>query len=188
MTSNKKSEKQLPTVQELGALITERVEAADRLLTAGIKLPEGHVWWISDDRLSFWAGCPVHSTEGMGVSIYVNPRSVPGMSSDALWSDPAAIKAEIRIFLPKAEYRDGKKVCVYRKHADVRFAAHLWVSTGPHWAFQSTTHLVDNEPFVYADTLEALCAEIVVRMNTALTRAIQWVAQRSVKTVEAACA
>ncbi|MGF6604749.1 hypothetical protein P3T23_009505 [Paraburkholderia sp. GAS448] len=188
MNSNKQADKQLPTVQELGTLIAERVKAADEVLVASIKLPDGHAWRIPDGRLSFWEGCPVRSTASMGASIYIDRQATPGVSGEERYGDPATIHAEIRIFMPAAEYRDGRKVCRYRHHLDERFAAHLWVQTGPHWAFQSTTHLVDNEPFVYADTLEALCAEIVARMNTALARAIQWVAQKRVETAEEACA
>ncbi|VVE16985.1 MULTISPECIES: hypothetical protein [Pandoraea] len=188
MNSNKQTEKQLPTVQELGALIMERAKAAEKILTAGIKLPDAHAWRIPDDALSFWDGCPVRSTEGMGFSLYIDRQLVPGMSADEIYGDQATIRAEIRLFMPTAEYRHSRKICRYRHSLDVRFAAHLWVETGPHWAFQSTTHLVDNERFVYADTLEALCAAIVDRVNTSLSRAVQCVARKRIETAEDACA
>jgi len=89
--------------------------------------------------------------------------------------------------MPEARYRDGNTVQTYRKHSGERYSAHLWVKTGPHWAFQSTPHLIDKEPYVYADTLEALCDEIVGRVNTGLNRAVKLIAQQSVATLEDAC-
>lgn len=188
MNRNKQVEKQLPTVQELRSFITHCVQTADEILMAGITLPEGHTWSTSDSRLSFWMGCAVQSTESMGVSLYIDRIPTPGVSSDELYGDRATIRAEIRLFMPTAEYRDGKKVRTYRKHSDERFAAHLWVQTGPHWAFQSTSHLIDKEPFVYAETVEALCGDIVDRVNIALARATQWIQQHNVEMAEEVCA
>ncbi|PNE59599.1 hypothetical protein A8H39_00170 [Paraburkholderia fungorum] len=188
MTSNKQPKKQVASVQELGALIVDRVKTADKILMAGVTLPDGYAWRIPDDRLSFWEGCPVRSTASMGASIYIDRMATTGVSGEERCSDPATIHAEIRLFMPTAEYRDGRKVRRYRQDSDAHFSAHLWVQTGPHWAFQSTTHLVDNEPFVYADALDALCAEIVARVNTALARAGLRVGQKHIEKAEEVCA
>ncbi len=179
MNSNKQAGTQLPTTQELGRQIVERVKACDDILMAGITIPEGHGWSVSDGRLTWWGGCPVKSSDA-GVSLFINRTPIPGVSSDELCSDKASICAEIRLFMPEARYSDGKAVNTYRGHSGERFSAHLWVKTGPHWAFQSTSHLIDMEPFVYADTLEVMCAEIVGRVNTALNRAVRWIAQHGV--------
>jgi hypothetical protein len=187
MTSNEQAEKKLPTLQELGSLITQRVKTADEILMSGIALPEGHGWTDEDGRLSWWMGCPVKSSNA-GVSLSIFRLPIRGISGDALHGDRATIRAEIRLFMPEAQYRDGKKVCKYRVHSGDRFSAHLWVQTGPHWAFQSTSHLLDNEPFVYAQTVEALCAEIVARMNISLARATQWISEQNVEMMEVACA
>ena len=186
MNSNKQAETQLPTRQELGKLIVQRVKACDEKLKAGIAIPEGHAWADSDDRLTWWGGCPVKSSHA-GVSLFTYRIPVPGASSDDICADKTTILAEIRLFMPEVRYREGNTVHTYRKHSGEPFSAHLWVKTGPHWAFQSTSHLVDNERFVYADTLEVLCTEIVGRVNTALNRAVKWIAQQSVTKMQEAC-
>lgn len=186
MNSNKQAETQLPTTQELGRQIVERLKVCDEILMAGIAIPEGHTWANSDDRLTWFSGCPVKSSNA-GVSLFTYRIPVPGVSSDELCGDKATISAEIRLFMPEARYREGNTVHIYRKHSGERFSAHLWVKTGPHWAFQSTSHLVDKEQYVYADTPEALCAEIVVRVNTALDRAVNWIARQRVGMIEEVC-
>ncbi|HJP68009.1 MAG TPA: hypothetical protein VJ846_03820 [Sphingomicrobium sp.] len=186
MNSNKHAEGQVPTRHELGKLIVRRVKACDEILKAGIVIPDGYAWANSDDRLTWWCGCPVNSSNA-GVSLFTYRLPVPGLSSDDICADWKTIRAEIRLFMPEAKYREGNTVHTYRKHSGDPFSAHIWVKTGPHWAFQSTSHLADREQFVYADTLEVLCAEIVGRVNTALNRAVNCIAQQSLATAEEAC-
>lgn len=186
MNSNKQEKPQLPTAEEVRSLIIQHVKTADELLMAGITLPAGHEWGGTAGRLSWWMGCPIKSSDS-GASLFINRIPIPGVSADELRNDRATIHAEIRLFMQGTEYRDGRKVRQYRGHSKERFSAHIWVKTGPHWAFQSTSHLVDKEPFVYAQTVESLCAGIVERVNTALERAVQWIAQQNVERTEEAC-
>ncbi|VWC81053.1 hypothetical protein BLA39750_01201 [Burkholderia lata] len=186
MNSNEISSARVHTMLELERLIVDRVLLADDRIKAGITLPAGHSWWVSDCRLKF-SGSPVRST-ACGASLFIRRDAIEGMSPDDLLSDKATIKAEIRLFMPEALYLEGGTVQRYRRHSGKKYSATLWVKTGPHWAFQSTSHLRDKEPFVYGDTLGELCAGIIERVNAALVRATLWISAEESGTEEAVCA
>lgn len=183
MNSDKEPVSQPPKLHELAENTVQLVNAGDALLKAGIVVPEGHTWVESGDRLSWWLGCPVKSSEA-GVSLFIYRTPVTGVTSDELCSDKATISVEVRLFMPESRYRDGTVTHTYRQHSGESFSAHLWVKTGPHWAFKSTSHLVEKEPYVYADSMEALCTEVIRRVNTALSRAAEWIVQQGVAQIE----
>ncbi len=186
MNSNEVSSARVHTMPELERLIVDRVLLADDRIKAGVTLPAGHSWWASDCRLKF-SGSPVRST-ACGASLFVRRDAIEGRSPDDLLSDKTTIRAEIRLFMPEALYLEGGTVRRYRRHSGKKYSATLWVNTGPHWAFQSTSHLRDKEPFVYGDTLGEICAGIIERVNIALARAALWISAQESGMVEAVCA
>lgn len=186
MNSNEVSSARVHTMLELERIIVDRVSLADDRIKAGVALPAGYSWWASDCRLKF-SGSPVRST-ACGASLFIRKDAVEGRSPDDLLSDKATIRAEIRLFMPEALYLEGGTVRKYRRHSGKKYSATLWVNTGPHWAFQSTSHLSETEPFVYGDTLGEICAGIIERVNTALGRAAQWISAQESRMLEAVCA
>ncbi|MFP3637508.1 hypothetical protein [Paraburkholderia sp. SIMBA_054] len=159
----------VPTKAELGEQIVAIVNRADSLLKAAIRLPEGHEWSVSANRLNFGGG-PVDSSEH-GVSLHIRKKFDVSIDNATRSNDPDQVNVEIRMFFPKAEYATKKGTRTFRAHGDTTYDAILWVQSGPQWAGQSTDHTSDAERYPKGESLEDFVATVAAAVNSALMRA-----------------
>lgn len=157
----------LPHAKDVASRIVSDHTRADALLMQAIAVPPEHDWQSNDGLAGEVLSTP------FGHSLYIRKIPQSGLTGNELTSDPAQIHVEIRIFTPECEYRDGLKRKHFRRFSGNRYSGHLWVRSGPQWAVRYRTHLVDQEPFVYADTIEELCAAAAAMVTVGLARAQQ---------------
>ena len=160
----------LPTKAELQATITAHITRSQGLLQDVIHLPYGHAWNVPRDQLKWFLGCPIESVSS-GASFFITKQWDPSVDFDARTGDPAQVAAEIRIFLPEQHYTNGKGTLKFRAFSGPEFSSHIWVSSGPQWAGQSTDHVRDAQRYPRGRSLEELVATIAESVNPCLEAA-----------------
>ncbi|WP_199032189.1 hypothetical protein [Ralstonia sp. ASV6] len=160
----------LPTKSELQASITEQFKRIQALLQDAIQLPDGHTWNVPRDQLKWFLGCPIESVSS-GASFFITKQWDPSSDADARVGDPAQVSAEIRVFLPEQHYTSGKGTLKFRAFAGPLYSSHIWVSSGPQWAGQSTDHVTGSQRYPKGQTLEELVTAIAQSVNPCLEAA-----------------
>lgn len=159
------------TKAEFDARIRRDVVELRKAIVGSIELPEGTAWHEApSDELKWFLGDPVRSVAS-GLSIVAGKVWDESVDWDSRTGDPDQIAMEIRVFLPETHYTDGGKEHHFRQYSGEHYAAHIWVQTGPQWAFKFASHVVDEDRYPKGDTIAQLAKAIGVSAGRSLDKA-----------------